>query len=262
MNSYEEKRQARIDRLRGRADRLANQADATVGQARKMASVIPFGQPIASNSQRGRDIRYRERIDQTFRKGFELLNEAKDADRRADAAERNDAISSDDPDALVKLREKLAGLEGARTRMVDANKALRQGADDAVLAAITGWPIEQVAKLREGDTFGNKGFAPYKLTNIGNEIRRLKKRIEELEAKASRAAPEPETIGQVRIVEEENRVRIFFPDKPSDDMRSRLKRSGFKWSPTVGAWQRNPSPWVWELARGFARELLPKVDAP
>lgn len=191
-----------------------------------------------------------------------MLNEAKDAAGRAHAAEVSTAVSSDDPDAVVKLREKLVKLEELRGRMVEINKELRASKDDVGVAARLRLTVEQVARLREPDELGRVGFPDYKLTNTGNEVRRLKKRIEELEAKAAREVPDPETIGLVRIVEEENRVQIFFPDKPSEDMRRRLKQSGFRWSPTAGAWQRMPSPWVWELARQFARELLPKSEPP
>ena len=34
------------------------------------------------------------------------------------------------------------------------------------------------------------------------------------------------------------RVQIIFPDKPSADERAILKGRGFRWAPSVGAWQR------------------------
>jgi hypothetical protein len=37
---------------------------------------------------------------------------------------------------------------------------------------------------------------------------------------------------------EDNRLQIFFPGKPSDTIRSELKCNGFKWAPSIGAWQR------------------------
>lgn len=34
-----------------------------------------------------------------------------------------------------------------------------------------------------------------------------------------------------------NRLRIYYPDKPDAETRTRLKRAGFRWAPSVGAWQ-------------------------
>jgi hypothetical protein len=35
----------------------------------------------------------------------------------------------------------------------------------------------------------------------------------------------------------ENRVRLTFPGKPSVDVRTQLKSSGFRWTPSLGVWQ-------------------------
>ena len=37
---------------------------------------------------------------------------------------------------------------------------------------------------------------------------------------------------------EDDRVQIFFDEKPDADIRQALKSKGFKWAPSVGAWQR------------------------
>ena len=37
---------------------------------------------------------------------------------------------------------------------------------------------------------------------------------------------------------EENRLQVFFDEKPDDDTRTALKSHGFLWSPNAGAWQR------------------------
>lgn len=261
MNDYEEKRQARIDRLHARADALGSAAESTIDHARRMADVIPFGQPIlVGHHSEGRDRRYRGRIDAKFRKGFALAEAAKDAERRAIAAEDNDAVSSDDPDAVDKLRDKVAKLKKTQDQMVRVNRALRAGKTDDEIAALTdiGITAALVAKLREPDFCGRTGFADYQLKNNSANIRRLEQRIEELAAKAVTPAREPETIGHVRIEESENRVRVFFAGKPSEAVRSLLKSAGFRWSPTVGAWQRQPgyslsvSADAWDVARKAA----------
>jgi hypothetical protein len=61
--------------------------------------------------------------------------------------------------------------------------------------------------------------------------------------------------GAVRIVEEENRVRIFFPNKPAEPVRVSLKGRGFRWSPAAGAWQAYASENAWYWARKILNEL-------
>ena len=37
---------------------------------------------------------------------------------------------------------------------------------------------------------------------------------------------------------EENRLQVFFDEKPDEEKGTELKKGGFRWSPTAGAWQR------------------------
>lgn len=38
---------------------------------------------------------------------------------------------------------------------------------------------------------------------------------------------------------EANRQQLFFEDKPAEEIRARLKRQGFHWCRSEGAWQRH-----------------------
>jgi Domain of unknown function (DUF3560) len=258
MNDYETRRAERIERMKSRAAKLTAEAEATRATAAARADRIPCGQPILvghhSEKRHRKDL---ARIDNGFRKSFELADEAKSLARRAERAEASTAISSDDPDAVAKLREQLADLERSIEGTKAANKLLRASAHPP-----TGDVIRQVAdlvgwtELRTASWLGilhSMGRKTFSTTNGGAERRRLLARIGELEARALAPAKEPETVGKVRIEESDNRVRVIFPGKPEEAIRQRLKSAGFRWSPTAGAWQRQPGTSVWELAREIAR---------
>lgn len=264
MNSYEQRLERRRERLERIAAKLKAEGDARWKRADEMASVIPFGQPmLVGHHSYNRDRRYRERIQSNLRKGFEALNASKDFAARA-AAVGTGGISSDDPDAVAKLREELVGLEAKQAFMIAANKVVRAFWKAGVRDSASGelW-TRYVAKLQElrptvteveagrllqGDHLARIGFPDYATKNNGANIRRVKGRIEQLEARAKvreslEAAGTPERETQCRgfkVVENatENRVQVIFPGKPSEVVRSILKRSGFRWSPTNLAWQR------------------------
>ena len=63
-----------------------------------------------------------------------------------------------------------------------------------------------------------------------------------------------------RVVENtaEDRLQIFFDEKPSAEIIAVLKRNAFKWAPSKGAWQRQfTSNAVW----AFNRSILPLLNA-
>lgn len=258
---YETRRAARVARLKANAEKLRGESAARLESARKVADGIPFGQPILvghhSEKRHRKDL---ARMEANTRKGFEALKEAQACERRAESAERNLTISSDDPTAIERLRDKAAKLEARRDTMKAINgkirAAVRQAAKDGsdaaeLLAKLVPCSLETARESLKPDFAGRVGFPAFELTNTGAEIRRLRGRIAELERAA--AAPEraPETFGDVRIEESDNRVQVFFPGKPDAATRGALKCAGFRWAPSVGAWQRMAN----DGARRAAREI-------
>lgn len=246
MNNYEEKQAARKARLEDRADAARSESKTIYTRARTMASAIPFGQPILiGHHSEGRDRNYRNRINNNFGKAFDLTKKAEHFAHKA-ASVGKGGISSDDPDALKKLRVELEKLELSQERMKSANKAIRSNktSEKQIAALVTlGFTEIQAGELIKKDFAGRIGFASYSLTNNNANISRVKKRIEELERRRERSLVEDVTAGfTYREDAEENRVLFLFVDKPDEATRTLLKSYGFKWSPS-----RDGKPWVRQL---------------
>lgn len=152
-------------------------------------------------------------------------------------------ISSDDPNAPDALRAKLAELE-ERDQEIEEIKRV---ASDRKLST-----AERKARLIElglpgfqAETGATRGWAPLQFlrSNLRQEIARVKERIAQIERKRSESTSEVTVTYDgkpVRVVDDvaANRLQIFFQGKPSPATIARLKERGFKWAPSVGAWQR------------------------
>ena len=151
-------------------------------------------------------------------------------------------ISSDDPDALDKLNDKLENLRRNHEFMKAANAAIRKGKTlEAKLANLMALGVSEgeAQDILKPDFLGRVGFAPYSLQNSNANIRRVEQRIRELERAAAAESREEEGQGYTyREDTEENRIMFLFPGKPDDDTRQLLKGHGFRWSPTRKAWVR------------------------
>lgn len=127
MNNFEEKRAARIERLKAAAAKREAAAGQYFEKAHNMAAVIPFGQPIlVGHHSEGRDRRYRDKIHNNMDKGVQTQREAEKLADRAAAAENNTAIFSDDPEAIRKLKEKLKSLQDCQELMKSVNAIIRK----------------------------------------------------------------------------------------------------------------------------------------
>lgn len=182
MSDYEERKQARIDRYRERAEKARQESQRFSHESISMLEHIPPGQPIlvGHHSERG----HRNLLKQSDKKMEKAIAASEKADyyeRKAEAAERNTAIFSDDPEALTKLTEKLEHLQVAQTRMKQINAFYRK---HGTCQGFHGLSDDQAEKLddrvRNGYSWEKSPYPPYALSNNNQEIRRLQGRIKQL----------------------------------------------------------------------------------
>lgn len=147
-------------------------------------------------------------------------------------------ISADDDRAVEKLEAKLAGLEAMQEEMKTVNAYYRK---HKTLEGCSVLSAEEIGKLQSSMASDwRKNPVPYPsylLTNNNANIRRTRQRIEDLKSQSEYAGwafPG----GRAEINEGENRLQLFFEEKPSEEQRRELKSNGFKWAPSQGAWQR------------------------
>lgn len=275
MNSYEEKQARRKERLEAAADRAEARSNTAYerGDLREEKSGIPLGQPIliGHHSER-RHRKAIERADNAMRKAVSEQKRAEELRSKA-ASAGTGGISSDDPEAIMKLEEKLAKLQRKQDLMKVHNRILRKWSKKGLkhdsegevfnqfvdeLKAINPSINEKLARLMlEPNCHGYIGHAPYELTNNNAKIKSTEKRIKQLKAAQTH---QTESFVVDRLCElifnvEENRVQFIFDGKPSAEIRQLLKSSAFRWSPTQKAWQRQ----LTNNARYSANQLVKKL---
>lgn len=213
---YEERRQARIDRLNDAAGKATEESTRQYKRSHDLVKDIPLGQP---------NIEGRPALPRLREKSWNALEKAVEADekaayyaKRAEAAESNHMISSDDPEAIVKLKSRLIALESERERVKASNKSARAA--------------------------GKEPAPWYTLPYLGRDIKRVKERIAQLERLNSQPVAEDIYFegGIIHENTEINRLQIIFDETPDKEIRENLYHWGFKWAGSEGAWQRMRGP--------------------
>lgn len=129
----------------------------------------------------------------------------------------NEPISSDDPLVKEKLQAKLEFLEQNHQSYLDFNKKARKNNEDQL--------------------------PPYVLANSNQNIKSVKNRLKQLEKMDNLKMNDYYfNNGEVRFDKEDNRVKIYFDEIPSQDVRDELKRHAYRWSPKGLCWQRKLTP--------------------
>lgn len=241
LNDYEERKQARIDYYREKAEQARQESHQLYQQSSDMLSGIPPGQPILTDHHSARGHRrLLERVDQKMGQSVAASEKADYYEHKAEAAENNTAISSDDPDALDKLKARLEGLKSKQIFMKKVNAYYRKY---KTCQGCEGVSEELAAELDESMksaySWETAPFPSYALSNNNQNIKRIESRIQQLE-RAQEAGYRGWDFegGTVVPNQEENRLQIIFDEIPPEELRRELSHRGFHWSRRNQAWQR------------------------
>ena len=142
---------------------------------------------------------------------------------------------------IERLQEKVDQYTKAHEMMKQTNVTLKKKlSDEDMLDALIDIGLnENAAKdLLTPDYRGRRGYASFSLTNNLATIKSTQARLDRLTREQNTETKEYE-IGGIKVEENyaDNRIRLYFNGKPSEEVRTKLKKNGFKWSPRAGAWQ-------------------------
>ena len=168
--------------------------------AREALERIRPGQSILIGNYSARQERQGlKRIDAYFRTADRAKQKAEYYARRVRAAAENQAIFSDDPEALEKLTDKLARLKKRHNLMRNANRLVRRENQEGL--AELGFSEAQIQKLLTPDLAGRLGFPDYVIAKNSANIRRIKQRLRTLQKSKTEEVGETVTGNGVRIVD-------------------------------------------------------------
>lgn len=165
-------------------------------------------------------------------------------------------IMAGDADAIARLEERLVSLRTRQDRMKAINaahKAFQKKPESLEDSELSQQEKDLIRNYKPAYSWEPHPFAPFELTNNNANIRTVEKRLEQLQK--AKATPEKtiECASGLRVEDcpADNRVRLFFPGKPDSSVRDTLKSSGFRWAPSIGAWQAYRNSRAMELAQKF-----------
>lgn len=251
---YEERKQARIDRLENAAEKARKGADEACQRSYNLTKDIPLGQPNIRGALTGTLNKSRQAMD----KSCKLSDTAEYLESKLKATENNYAISSDDPNSIEKLQQRIDNLKEKQTFAKAINAYYRKNKTCKGFQDLTD---EQSAKwdkeAKESFSWEQRPFPSYELTSINNKIKLAEKRIEEIKAVEEMTEELIEyDFCKIESNAETNRVTILFYEKQPDEIIQKLKYNGFKWAYSEGKWQRLRTPQAWRLTKRLINDLF------
>jgi len=222
---YQDRQENKIERYENAIINADREATARCKQADKISERFANGQPIlvGHHSEAGAR-RDQQKIWNNMSKSVEASEKSEYYANKIESVKSNKAISSDNPEAITLLLNKLDTLEKKREEIKASNKQAKKE--------------------------GRHGTSAYVLTNLGATIRMTKQRLEKLKRID---LMEDETIkfdgGEIVSSSDINRIQIIYNKKPDEETIKTLKRNGFKWARSEGAWQRLRTNYALRIAK-------------
>lgn len=167
-------------------------------------------------------------------------------------------IMAGDSDAVSRLEAELQNLQESHAEMKllnAAHAAYKRNPASLETANLTQKQKDFVISWKPVVSWENRPFPAYSLSNNSANIRRVAARLESL--KKAKATPDKTIQREGLRIEDcpaDNRIRLFFDGKPDADIRARLKSNGFRWAPSIGAWQAYRNHRAMETAQGFVNQ--------
>lgn len=144
---------------------------------------------------------------------------------------------------IERLQNKIETLTELQENMKSANaiirkKTLTEEEKHDEISAL-GFSDEDINDVLHPKYWDKKGFLSCTLTNNNAKIKQATERMEYLVkvANAEDASYDFDG-GTIEVSAEDERIRIIFDERPERPMIENLKKNGFHWSPSNGAWQR------------------------
>ncbi len=249
-----EKLEHKLEKRHEWAEKAESRAAAEFQAADKAVEGIPFGQPIMVGHHSER--MHRRAIERAqghsdnacaeYRKAKYHEDKARGLERRLE-----NTIFSDDEDAVERLQAKLED----RRKLQDGYKKINK----IIRSKIT--PAEKLKEIMLVGIFGEETASElvesgctlpaFILTNNNSEIRRIEKRIEEINRRAEQqAAAEQAENGVLAKFDRYGNATVTFAEKPDYEIIRALKDAGFYWS--RGSWHGDT-----ERLPQCVRDLLP-----
>ena len=292
---YEERQQEKKEAYQKLSKKHLQEADQREKQSKSLADCLN-GQPIlVGHHSENRTRKAYEKIRSDRNKAHEHRETAEHYNNKIQNIESSYAISQDDPEAITKLKLKFNSIVKEIEEVKEHNKINKQFVllsalghrEDFKEIHNTNGTYKTYAKIIKGKLeFTVKNIpedlkkiivkyhktgkleqpelkkenichAPYVLQNLNANKNSVKKRIEHLEQldKVKDQSWENNNI-KLEINKDQNRIMLFFPGKPDQEIRTNLKRHGFRWSPRNSAWQS----YINGHNLDFAKKEILKID--